>query len=323
MKLPPFTLVQASRSKVSPRKFGELSLSQKEYHKRIRDLGSFNSGLQNALASSLNRGILSASDLSLVTEDLNHSGKSKAIGIWGLRAWVGGLPHIIEHLNRAQSALTFFEVQAAIPSGLVQSAERVAFRANKLLRRKLKPAELKEIRDAVVDIDFFPNAHKVRKTLGVDYLIALTGAAIAGEIEDKAGHTFHTDFFFSYDKHVCLVSTEGLREYARVAKRPFEMAAAYVAVGGLLAAMNHKVDIHDRSAGCLFDYNYDRSKIVVGLKKPLIEVCCLKDIKEENRETAQSLVHALATYKPPGTRPAKPHRAKKSSREKKPREQVL
>jgi hypothetical protein len=275
-------------------------------------LSSFNSGLQNALASSLQRGVLTASDVSLVAHDLNDSRKSKAIGIWDLHSWLGGLPRVIEHLNRAQPALTFFEVQAAIPSGLVQNAKRVAFRAAKILRRKLKPTEVREMRDAIVDVDFFPNAHQVRKTLGVDYLIALTGAAIAGDVDDKAGHTFHTDFFYSFDKHVCLASTEGLRDFAEKAKRPFEMAAAYVAVGGLFAAMNPKVDIHERSVGCLFDYNYDRSKIVLGLKKPFIEDRCLGKVREENRETVQSLVRALDNYKPPGEQPAKPPRAKRA-----------
>jgi len=221
---------------------------------------------------------------------------------------------MIEHLNRAQSALTFFEVQAAIPSGLVQDAERVAFRATQMLSRKLRPTEKKEMRAAVVDVDFFPSAFRVRKSLGVDYLIALTGAAIAGEIDEKAGRTFHTDFFYSFDKHVCLASTEGLREFANTAKRPFEMAAAYVAVAALLAAMNPKVDIHeDRISGCLFDYNYDRSKIVLGLKQPFIEDRCLKDIREENRETAQSLVGALASYRPPGMHTTKPARPKKKA----------
>jgi len=336
MKLPPFTLVQANRSKAAARYLTELSSSKSELRKlgqpssgvvksrkksplergaesrSLEELSSFKTGLQNALASSLDRGVLTASDVSLVASDLNDSRKSKTIGIWDLRAWVGGLPHIIEHLNRAQSALTFFEVQAAIPSGLVQNAERVAYRATKILRRKLKLAEQKEMRDAIVDVDFFPNAHQVRRSLGVDYLIALTGAAIAGDIDDEAGHTFHTDFFFSFDKHVCLASTEGLREFAKDAKRPFEMAAAYVAVGGLLAAMNPKVDIHDRSVGCIFDYNYDRSKIVLGLKRPFIETRCLQDIRADNREVAQSLVRALANYKPPGKQRATLTRAQRA-----------
>jgi len=336
MRLPPFTLVQANRSKAAvsglrepgPFKRDLLELSElltkgssSKSHvqggaedRGLTGLSSFKTGLQRTLASSLRRRVLSASDISVVADDLNHSRKSKVVGLWDLRSWVGGLPHIIEHLNRAQSDLTFFEVQASIPSGLVQDAERVAFRATQMLRRKLKPTEKKDMRAAIVDVDFLPSASRVRKSLGVDYLIALTGAAIAGEIDEKAGRTFHTDFFFSSDKHVCLASTEGLREFAKIAKRPFEMAAAYVAVAGLLAAMNPKVDTHeDRTSGCLFDYNYDRSTIVLGLKKPLIEDRCLKDIREENRETAQSLVRALANYKPPGKQATKLPRPKKKA----------
>lgn len=304
MKLPPFTLVQANRSRAAEGGLTKVSSSKSPVQKAAegRGLGGltpFKTGLQRALASSLHRGVLSASDVSLVVDDLNHSRKSKAVGIWDLRSWVGGLPHIIEHLNRAQSALTFFEVQAAIPSGLVQDAERVAFRAAKMLRRKLKPAEKKEMRAAIVDVDFFPSAYRVRKTLGVDYLIALTSEAIAGAVDDKAGHTFHADFFSSYERNVCLASTLGLREFAEKASRPFEMAAAYVAVTSLLAAMNPKIDMHDWSTGCLFDYNYDRSKIIVGLKKPWIEDQCLKLLRAEDRETAQLLVRALANYKAP------------------------
>jgi hypothetical protein len=335
MKLPPFTLVQPNRSKAAARGLREpgslkkdlLELSElltkgssSESHAQggaedrgRTGLSSFNTGLQRTLASSLRRRVLSASDVSLVADDLNHSRKSKAVGIWDLRSWVGGLPNIIEHLNRAQSALTFFEVQAAIPSGLVQDAERVAFRATQMLHRKLKPTEKREMRDAIVDVDFFPSANQVRKTLGVDYLIALTSAAIAGAVDDKAGHTFHADYFSSYEKNVCLASTLGLREFAEKAARPFEMAAAYVAITSLLAAMNPKIDMHDWSVGCLFDYNYDRSKIVLGLQKPSIEDGCLKLLRAENRETAQLLVRALADYQPPGKQTTKPTQPRKKA----------
>src|SRR5258708_7909251 len=154
MKLSPFTLVHAPGKKVA-----------KGTDDRLKELSAFKRGLQNTLASSLASGVLTSQDVSIVARDLNEASKSATVGVWDLRSWVGGLPHIIEHLNRAQSAITFFEVQASVPSGLVQNAERVAHRAVELLGRKLKPNEKKDIRDAIVDIDFFPTGHRVHKDL--------------------------------------------------------------------------------------------------------------------------------------------------------------
>jgi hypothetical protein len=288
MRLPPFTLVQSSRKKLSSSASGEL-----------KGISTFKKGLQDTLAASLASGVLTSSDVATVAKVLNETSKSKTVGIWDIRSWVGGLPRIVEHLNRAQSELTFFEVQASVPSGLVQNAERVAHRATEILGRDLSPSEREEMRDAIVDVDFFPVGHRVRKDLGIDYMIVLTSAPIAGEVTDEAGRTFHCDFFSSPQNHVCLASTAGLREFAEAAARPFEMAAGYVAVSSLIADMNAGVGFHDESNGCLFDYNDDNRGIVAGLKKPSIEAACLAKIRQGNRETALKLVQALDDYRSP------------------------
>ena len=58
------------------------------------------------------------------------SGKQRdMVDIWDLGAWVGGLPRVIETLNRCQSLIAFFEIQAPLPPGLVSSADHLKTQA--------------------------------------------------------------------------------------------------------------------------------------------------------------------------------------------------
>jgi hypothetical protein len=85
-----------------------------------------------------------------------------------LGAWVGALPKIIETMNQAQPDIVIFEIQAAVPSGLVQDAYHVAYRVEEILGRKLKRVERAELQQAIVDVDFFPVGERVRREVGVD-----------------------------------------------------------------------------------------------------------------------------------------------------------
>lgn len=285
MKLPAFTLVHSMNRRSSETEAGG-----------VFELRAAKKGLRDSIEASFSSGVLNKSAVGRVAKEINRQPNVRTVGIWDLGAWVGALPKIIETMNKAQPDIVIFEIQAAIPSGLVQDASRVAYRAEEILGRKLKRAERAELHAAIVDVDFFHLGERVRREVGVDYLIALTGDRIAGEISDDDGHTFHSDFFSSPEGRVCLVSTNGLRELAETAKRPFEMAVGYVFLGSLLVAMNPGISFHD-DAGCLFDYNYDRTKIARGLAAPNIDDDCLGKIKPGYRSMTRHLLQSLSSYK--------------------------
>lgn len=283
MKISPFTLVQTFSRPSEPTRAADLP-----------KLGHVKKNLRAAILKTVGHQ-RSAPAIKTLTHQLSRSKQVITVGVWDLGIWVGGLPAIVEHLNRASDGLTIFEVQAAIPIGLIWHKERIGSWAEKTLRRRLKRSEIRELADAVVDTEFLPVAETVRRNLGVDYLIALTPARIAGEINDEDGHTVHCDFFSSPDSRVSLVSTYQLRELAAETQRPYEYAVALVVLSTLFVLMNSKVQFHE-STGCLFDYNYERHSIVSSLRKPMIEESCLRKMNPKYREIAVELIEALADY---------------------------
>jgi hypothetical protein len=275
MKLPPFTLVHSPAGPKS---------------RSARDK------LLSTLSASRESGALKKSALERVDRELNRAAKVETAGIWDLGAWVGGLPRIVEAMNKAQPELVIFEVQAAVPAGLVSRPERIAAWAEEVLARKLRPTERAEMQSSILDVELLPIAERVRKEVGVDYLVALTAEPIAGAVDDEHdGLTVFTDLFAAADGRVSIASTAGLREFAADAGRPFEHAAAFVFLGALLASMNPKLETHD-DTGCLMDFNYDRAGIVPALRKPALDQQCVDKIKPAYRDMAMKLIRVLDRY---------------------------
>ncbi|MBI1898509.1 MAG: hypothetical protein HYZ57_14740 [Acidobacteria bacterium] len=231
--------------------------------------------------------------LSEIVGDLTRRAKVDTVGIWDLDAYVTGLHGVIDALNAAQPAITFFEVQAAIPAGMISRREAIIAWAEKQLGGKLTPRDRKDIgQKTIADDFFFERAETVRSDLGLDYLIGISPSIIAG----KEGRTLVWDLFSSARGRLVLISTAGLREFAREANRPFEMAVADLIVSGALVAMNDDLGFHD-DTGCLFDYHEDRRTIIGELRHPKVEAKCLKLMKPRFRPAAQALVQALAEYR--------------------------
>ena len=151
-------------------------------------------------ASTSGRAPAAPKALSRVVREKERQPKAQTVGIWDLGAWIGGLPKIVEALNTAQSGIVIFEVQAAIPAGLVSHRQRIASWAEARLARPLGKRQRGELTDAIIDVEFFPLADGVRMDLGIDYLVGLTPSAIAGEVDDEEGHVVHSDFFSSFDE---------------------------------------------------------------------------------------------------------------------------
>ncbi len=234
------------------------------------------------------------SALARVSDELVRHPEVVSAGIWDLGTRVAALPRLIERLNRAQPGFVFFEVQAAIPAGLVSRPERVAQWAKERLGRRLKPDEVRELRSNVIDTDFFERAESVRKDLGVAYLVGLTPSGVASESEDEADW----NYFSMFRKRLVLASTYEVRTFAERAGRPFEALVGGIVVAQLLVAMHFpRLSFHDENRGCLFDYREQRETIVDAARNAGIEKECLERIDEPYRASATALVKALRAYR--------------------------
>ena len=229
---------------------------------------------------------------------------AKRVGIWDIGAWVGGLPHVIEALNASQQVVQFFEIQAAVPAGLQSSAEKVRDFAERRLRRPLTPEETQDSRDAVLDEDFFPRGEAVRRDLGLDNLVGISPAPLAGIVTPPGTRrrTIYFDFFSSTDDNnpkTSIVSVHGLRSIAADASRPYEMVVGYLSVRAALVILNgNRLEFHE-DTGCLFDFTDNRKSIVRGLRTPHIEGSCFKKIHPKYRAAALEMVRALDSYRDP------------------------
>jgi hypothetical protein len=218
---------------------------------------------------------------------------STTVGIWDLGAWVGEMPEILATMNGAQQQLRFFEVHAAIPAGLTSTKQRVIKWGEARLGTELSPRNKREITNSIIDEEFFELAKLVRRDLGVDYLIALSPDAIAGEETDQDGHTVHSDFFSSSLGKTSLVSTVRLREYAEKADRTFAFAVGFIITSVIFYALNSRVEYHKEERGCLMDYNYVRAHIARAMAKPFICDECARKSKPQFLAIARSLLEGL------------------------------
>jgi hypothetical protein len=228
-----------------------------------------------------------------VIDDLGRRPKVVTVGIWELATQTGYLPWLIEKLNAAQPVFTFFKVQAAIPAGISYTRERLLAWLQEKVGRRLRKRELESLapNQIVADDFFFRRAERIRKDVGIDYLIGVAPGLVAGEEE---GSIFWNYFAVSRARTM-LTSAHSLLRYAGAAGRPVEMAVALVAITQLLVVTNPRVMYHP-DTGCIFDFNEIHDNIVAVLKKPMIDPDCLKLIQPRYREAAAALVAALGTY---------------------------
>ena len=187
---------------------------------------------------------------------------------------VGRLTDIITVLNDAQPDFAFFELQAAVPVGLISRPERVEEWARELTGRSRRK-ERKDFRNNVIFEQFDARADMVAS-------------------EDEI-NIYWNSFLFTR-RRIMLVSTYELRRYAHKAERSFEVAVASIVISSLLAAINPKLDFHDQTRGCLFDNNKKRPTIVRSLVNLMIEPACMKLMKPKYRAVATAMVEALRTY---------------------------
>jgi hypothetical protein len=241
-----------------------------------------------------------------VAKPMTQAPKRQAVGLWRVGEWLHTLPSLVDELNEAQFAFVFFEVQAAIPPGTVSRPDRTIEWVNKELgkqrKRHLTRAEAEEVDDNVVDLDYFGPSDRVRRDLGLDYIVGITGAMIAGQLGNGPGWNFYS----SSEKRSILVSTAGLREFSAETGVRLEAYVAYLIIGQLLVAISRKLEFHPDDTGCVFDYDDSRQGMKTSILAPKIDPECMKLIAPAYRPVAQQFLEFLRRYGKPTKSSSKP-----------------
>jgi hypothetical protein len=214
------------------------------------------------------------------------------VGVWSLEAWLAGLGGLLEALNQAQSTFVFYEVDAAIPAGLISRPEHVAAWYKEGIGRKPSKRDREDLEDNLIAEDFFGLAEKIRTDLTLDYIIGVTPSMVAGD----DGKQLYWNHFSTFEGHAVLASSYQLHEFARDTGWPLEAFLGKILVSQLLVAvMWPKLGFHD-DTGCLFDYDESRVSLKDKVKDPHIEPRCLKTIEPEYRPAALAFVDLLRSY---------------------------
>lgn len=229
-------------------------------------------------------------DLLAVTQDLARSAKVFRVGLLDMGAWIGNLPKLLERLNAAQPLFTIFEIQAPVPSGLLRTPSGMAEWAAMHMGPQWKN---KTFAPHMISDDFFAAAADIRRDMGLDLIVGMTPAMVAGT--DPDGTVFWNHFSDVVGKKI-LISTADLRTYSENANRPFEAGIGVLLVSALLVAVNKKLEYHD-DTGCIFDYNESRISLVGTLKQMIIDDQCLDRMTPVQRDAATNMVAVLKRMK--------------------------
>lgn len=305
MKLSPFTLVHQRHSEEGIKAADLLPHGGRAERTRVRHLLNDikPSYMRTLLSSAVARksaetgGSEGSRALKRIATHLSERQDAVAVGVWDLDVRIGFLPNIIERLNGAQGVFTFFEVQAAVPAGLVSRPERIASWALEHTGRILSKKELGGIGAAVIDDDYFRHAQTVRRDLGIDYLVGITRALVAGrdDVEGISWTRLSSSSGRAGRGRLLLTSAAELRGQTGQAGRPFESEAMMSVVTHLLIALGgsgSQLRFHEEVNGCVFDRRQRRSS-AGGVS---IEPTCLSLVPAKYRDAASEVIRALQTY---------------------------
>ncbi len=216
---------------------------------------------------------------------------AKVIGVWDLGSRLARMQELLSRLNLSQEKLVFFEIEAAIPIGMVSQPEKVIRWASVAFERVLDASETQQFARNIIASDFYPRANLIRRSLGLDLLVGVTPALVA-DIDD--GEVFW-NHFSSYEGPTVLTSSADLRRFAMEARCHVEVLAGMIILSQVLTALySHRgVGFHRETRGCLFDYNEDRSGLIECSADIKIEEDCIKLFPPAFRQVALSLADAL------------------------------
>ncbi|HLO18171.1 MAG TPA: hypothetical protein VK206_25290 [Anaerolineales bacterium] len=213
------------------------------------------------------------------------------VGLWDLGAWIGGLGRLIEGMNRSQKTFVLFEVKATVPPGVIKQSQGAILKLEKFLGFKLSAEQGAAVGNNFFAADYYALAEPIRNDLKIDYLVGITPSMIADTHDSVAVW----NLFSTFDKHLILVSSYQLRDFAEQTTQPFEAFLATIITAQIFVAKFFpKLGFHS-DTGCLFDYNEDRVSIINKVLSPVIEESCIAKIPSPYDSAAQALVKFICS----------------------------
>ncbi|MEO8673157.1 MAG: hypothetical protein ABI411_17715 [Tahibacter sp.] len=238
------------------------------------------------------RGVAGTSEfLAQITHELSRTTRVERIGMLDLGAWVAGLPDLLSRLNAAQDPYTLFEINAPVPAGLRKTAEGMLawMMSHGITRSKAQRAK---VEPHVIADEFFTVAGDIRTGMGLDMVVGLTPAMVAGD----SGGEIYWNHYCSVSDGTALVSTADLREFAIKAGRPFEAAVGLLMVGAVLVRFNASLEYH-ANRGCVLDYNEDRVSLIDVIRDPKICPECAEKLDPIQKVAASEMLKVLRKMK--------------------------
>jgi hypothetical protein len=200
--------------------------------------------------------------------------RASTVAIVDIDARAGFLAATIEAANRAQSYYQFRLAYLPVPRGAVR----------------------KQVEDSAAPQLFIPALEDFAATtpqeLKSDWVCFITRNLLAGH-----GFWNHLAATLDTNPAVFFVTTADLRDFARLAGTTFAKATLLVCLSMLVASDERwDLDYHSETAGCLLDYCWNRSDMIVGLKKMRFDHApCRSKIMDKEMLAAIDAIIALQT----------------------------
>lgn len=222
-----------------------------------------------------------------VTEKLNEARtgsarttKTTTVGLWDLGTMSGDLGVACMKMNKAQHLFRFLLIRAVVPSGILRTPSDMEDWYRKSVRNKPRATDLAEMRVNLLANDFFPIGHAMKKHYGLDQVVGLTSAMVAGE-EDGS---LYWNYFSTHEKDVALVSAYDMQRYAKESGRSVHAVLFMLIMTQLVVNRFPRLQYHHDDRGCVFDHDGERDRLVDKLKEPRIDETCMQCIPASQRE---------------------------------------
>ena len=170
------------------------------------------------------------------------------VALLDIDAKIGFLPDMANRINRSQNYFHFEVVYIPVPSGYVRTD-----------LDEHSQTFVPRLKDVLLGLP---------ENLKVDFVCGLTQHMVAGESGGQTFWNYFTALVSDNVTNVFVISTYDLRRYSLEAGEPFTRAVFGLCLAMLvLSDPRWKIDFHEETAGCLFDFCGNRDDIIFGLKK--------------------------------------------------------
>jgi len=309
MKLSPFTLVYKPYEK-SPESAVKLSSSGSPTKTRVRHLleESTSEAKRNLLKASVQYLSLNSenetdeadelmSAFETLAADLGKNANVVTVGLWDLGTRAGNLPKIVSRLNEGQKTFTFYDLQAAVPAGLVSRRERVLSWAERHGGNQSHKINFPAHEANVIADDFFDYARQIRQYFNLAYVIGIVPQRITNlEADNRVSVNRYAASSGRAGKgRYCLLSAYNLRRQAKETERAFESSVTLLVVCQILISLS-KTLTYETPKNCIFNCVASEPKRIAALNEFEIGTDCLNQVSPLYQQSAAELMRILREY---------------------------